>query len=123
MPYGAGPKSGWSLRTAVEPAVVRPLIQAITCGDRESTGARLTSRFHQLVAGKTCRPASDSPSPGAAATAAAAAMTTKSTDAADTDLNRTTLPVSQAVPAAGPVQVADLSSGRRTARPRHTRSC
>ena len=90
MPYGAGPKSGWSLRTAVEPAVVRPLIQAINCGDCESTGARLTSRFHQLVAGKTWRPASDSPSPGAAATAAA--MTTKSTDPADTDLNRTTCP-------------------------------
>src|SRR5687768_859844 len=48
MPYGGGPKSGWSGR-------VRPtkLINAADCG---SIGAFVISRFHQLSAGNSRRP-------------------------------------------------------------------
>lgn len=62
MPYGGGPKSGCSRLVAVVLPPVRPLIQAMSCAERVSTGAPLISRFHQLLTGNTWRPASDSSS-------------------------------------------------------------
>src|SRR5215207_10187731 len=66
IPYGGGPKSGCSRRIAVVLLALRPLIHATSCAERASSGAVLTSRFHQLWTGKSCRPANDSSSTAAA---------------------------------------------------------
>ena len=60
-------------------------IQETNCAEPGSTGAALTSWFHQLVAGNTCRPASDSSSTGGAA---ADSTTTVTADAKATSVVR-----------------------------------
>src|SRR3954447_6720754 len=67
MPYGEGPKSGWTRRVAAGFEGVRPLTKLMYAPDAASTGARLMSRFHQLLRGNTCSPARVPPGAGATA--------------------------------------------------------
>src|SRR6185503_9807796 len=83
MPYGDGPKSGWTRRVAVGFDAVRPLMKSMYEAEAGSAGARLMSRFHQLLRGNTCRPPSEPPGTGAIAPRTSTPVAMNSASASD----------------------------------------
>src|SRR6476619_4852938 len=101
MPYGGGPKSGCACRFAVGFVDDLPLMKLMNAAEFESSGAALTSRFHQLSALNTWRPTSEPSSTGGAAADNKALAASSSIEVAIQRGRRaTTRSVSPTVPAA-----------------------